>query len=763
MDRYYFYIDFEDGNGFIRITEYDLNLSLIKRRTINDIIQRDFLEGTFKISGTQSALAQTAFITNSKYKIPMRIYEWGVSGVGTLIWEGKARIKSKFDFNRNYVELTSFETTDIYTPIIDILEKAIYWSQINFIDGFTITTGPIQEGVHANCNKIQTFDFDGTDFSTNGTPYSLPILGRNAIGGPQNDGDFVIFDAISGSLTRYNTSDSGLTYSPSTSGTKKFLTNAHRCASGALCFFGNSQVTYVDDFHNELRRYLSITGDWTLEQTLELDVELKNPELVFLYSGASSYFALINAKNGTISRVLDNGSSYLPGKDYSIGDIENPKGSLITSDATNPIFCMVDSKTQTLRTFRYDSGWEQYGSSISIGNVKAPCIAKLDTNVYAVYDNYTGVLQAYTWSTSGLSWSKTGNPFTYSGGYFASMMGLADNTVTPVTNRLVMISSDSYKLATDTCFETSTLLNGILQYYDAYETDGIGMSETDHEATFDPIHVFWGALDVLQEYPYREDTFSLEKVSIKQILDLIEQMFQNYWYLKYDPEGTYIDYQIKFAQPDTFSSIGSDIDVSGLTSDLNIREYLEEILIERENMTMNNAFNSDFTGNLIEYGRDTGIQNDTGIAITTDWEAAFDSIRGLEKDFQFSGLFAILSKGDGDYGVNYVSIVIDNETGPTGSTNVKNGGLSKARLQEDYMKDYRYTNAGSFTLNGSSVSVQNTCRKIIDFPDVEKVLSAYPGDLASLDWGSGIKSFITEAQTELKTGKTIFRSTLLDI
>jgi hypothetical protein len=747
MDRYYFYIDFENGSGYVRITEYDLNLSLIKKRNINALIQRDYLEGALKLLGADSTLAKTAFLTSSKFKIPMRIYEWGVLGVGTLIWEGKAVIKSKFDNNRNFVELQSFETEDIYNDLLAEIAKDVIWESIPLTTGASTMEDPISEGVDSNCNKIQTINYSGGNFSTAGTPFSLPVLGRNAIGS-YGSGLF-IFDSLPGSLTRYVTSDAGLTYTLSTLGTKIYPSNAHRCRSGVVCEYNASSLIYLDDYNNNLRNYTWITGGWTLDHSLDIN-EQKNPELIFLYSGSPNYFALINEKNNSIARISFNGSSFFIGADSEIGEIKNPKAALITSDPSNPEIALIDSHTQTLRTYRYDitSGWTKLGNSISLGNVQAPCIARLDTNLYAVYDNYIGIIQAYSWS--GSAWSKTGNPFTYDGGYYADMVQVS-------TNRVILASSDSIKLGSAINWDTSSILNGILDYLDLHE-NGYGMSRTTHGANFDPTNVMWGLLNTVTDLGLDRE-IALTRVNVQQILDYIEQMFQNYWYVEDDPEGVF-DYQIKFAQPNEFSSFGTDVDVSDQTEDLDIREYLEDILTDIENIEFTNAFNSDFIGYDIEYARGTGRKIDSNITITTDWGAVIDKFLNRNERVQLTGLFALYGETDSDVNNHWV---VDNGTSPNSVQNVRNEQLCKARLQNDYLNDYRYANVGNININGSSVSVQDTCRPIIDFPIVEVVFDNYPAQLASLDWGSGIKSFITEAETILKSGKTIIRSTLLDI
>jgi hypothetical protein len=100
-----------------------------------------------------------------------------------------------------------------------------------------------------------------------------------------------------------------------------------------------------------------------------------------------------------------------------------------------------------------------------------------------------------------------------------------------------------------------------------------------------------------------------------------------------------------------------------------------------------------------------------------------------------------------------------------GSTYIENSALSKANIMDTYYKDYRYSNKGNITINGIDydASTFNTIRNIIEFPDVEMKLDSFPTSISSLDWGGGVKSFITELNLQLDGNKTIVKSRLLDI
>ena len=111
----------------------------------------------------------------------------------------------------------------------------------------------------------------------------------------------------------------------------------------------------------------------------------------------------------------------------------------------------------------------------------------------------------------------------------------------------------------------------------------------------------------------------------------------------------------------------------------------------------------------------------------------------IDFDFKREGVFLMFGESDGVSG-----FICENQ----------NDDLTLVSIVNDYWKDYRYANTGTIDINGSASAVQNTVRNMVAFPPVqfseEAVgLTEFPDDIGSLDWGGGVKSYITELRMPL--------------
>lgn len=755
MDRYFPYIDFDDGSGYVAVTFYDINLKLTKARRINAFIMRDYLEGSCKIKGNDSTKARNAFITGNKFRLAMRVYEWGDSGTGTLIWEGTALIKSIFDFNRNTVELTEFETSDIYGKWLGYMNKDIvYTSAFYHSQGIY---NFVSEGGETYGSQILTLNWNGTNFSLVGTPYSIPRTGKPRIA--SQSGGTAIYDNVTQSLTRYTTADSGLTWQPSTLGLRTELQNTEY---SALAFHDNSTFLYYDEYLEEIRQYQQTASGWTYTGSTNV-TDLGECAMCFLYSSGNILHALVSVEQKAIY-LLTTGASTLISNKFNIGDIDSPDITLISSDGTTHDVAVVDGRTKQLRTYRFNSGWSQLGEQFTIKGMLAPSIELLGTNIVAVHDSYIGYIQAYTWDNVNFAWSKTGNSLSIGAGFYSGMTRFT-------TNRLAFVMGDAIELE---CYRADKLwgiINNVLQAEWRDENPSVyqdlGLDPTLSSEDFDIDTTYAVFIDLIENV--YQDT-SLEKnktINTIDILTWIETMFNNFWWIDDDPSvfpvNLLVDYTIKFKQPNEFSSVGTEIDVSSQTEHLNIREYLEEILIEIETLAFNNEIQNDFVGTDVAYGRQMPNRLDNSISVTTDLLGKINQLRGLENSYQNSGIMIMRLEQDTNIGYSH-KYVCPAGASILGSGNVRNMDMSKTYLFANYLNDYRYKDNGTIKYNGTDNAVQNTCKPIIKFPNVSVNLPNHiNGYLSNLNWGGGVKSYITEAETDWTTGLTTFRSVKLDL
>ena len=734
--RFSYYIDY--GAGFVEINPFNNKLKLEwNRGEFNDFIARKKLAGNFSLLETEADSAVAYFITAGNYEAPISIYENGTIITGTLVYEGWAKIKGFYDFTAKIVTFDAFRTNDIYSIVIPLMGIPVPGNQyvvpelaISF-DKFTV------EGVNANCNELQGYAWSGTEWEISGNALALGTIGRVAV---CNVGAWlVICDNYTLDIRAY--SYSAPNWSLSASGTSKIVPAS--TGNMAICTVSTTELAIVDDFFSELTIYEIAAGTWTegYSKTIE---RIKYPSIALLTAG---YIAMVD--EGTQMLRLHGIPFGLYGTPYGLGNVKKPK--ICSLSAADTRIAMVDAETNMLRAFFYDTGiWTELGESVYIGDVNEPCIMQDDTDVVIVYDSELGYMQTYQFD--GADWAEVGGPTAVGGGYSS---GMAKTSV------VGFVQSDSYSYESKGSHSYSTLLNGINSsaLIGIYDSPGYVLNVTGNGATFDVETTAILDLQTVDDI-YFPDEYKVSNYEYKlSELLKIPEIFQNYWYLVFE-ESVLGDYQFKFTQPDLFSSIGTDIVittyVSSLAIVLNQRTYNDKFEITKENIKFENEANTDFVGVYIEYNRNTPIIEEQAIKLTADMENLIQNTLRLDSKSSFSGLAIV--EIDTSSGV-----VVPAGVGILGGTNVKNEKMSKSRIYDDYWLDYRYFNTGNVDVNGTPSAVQGTCRNIIEFPDVQLPLPAFPTSIASLDWGGGVKSYITNLSMSLDTYITTIKSRLLDL
>jgi len=273
-------------------------------------------------------------------------------------------------------------------------------------------------------------------------------------------------------------------------------------------------------------------------------------------------------------------------------------------------------------------------------------------------------------------------------------------------------------------------------------------------------------LSTLQDNNYEVLNYFKDKssYSLQDLLNVCE-LFQQYFYIDISADSPIPYYDIKFIQPNLFSSIGTDIIVpSEAVQLLRSRLYKEGFKINFEKLEFKNEFNTDFIGDIIEYSRNTDIQEVAAYNYTMDARFVKDSELGISKSkYDKSGFLVYQNTTTGTSAQS--DLVPKGFIFGSGTNYIENSNYSKARIMDNYYKDYRYSNKGVVIINGITYdpSTFNTCRDIIEYPDVELTLASFPTSIANLDWGGGDKSFITELSLELETDEIIIKSRKLDL
>jgi len=737
--KIYYYVNW--GSGYVEVDAYNIKLvRSIERGEFNDYAFRLKLEGSFRLIDDDADDAFTYFITNGNYKVPMKLYENGDSGAGVLKWEGWARAKATYDITAELATFNSFETNDQYTALIPFLDTKIYGEAVHTPDVDIRAFEQIIQGLNANSNKLQAYTYSSPNWSATGNALSLPYVGR--VVADQVGTGLAVYDNITRDLRRYIYSAPN--WSLSSLGTSLLIANG---GNGALAAYTASSLVFVDDYNNELRTYTQAAGTWALG-TSRIIESLKYPSLALLNS-ASGRVALVDA--GTKMLRAYTTALFPIGTPLSIGDAKKP--CITALDGSNDRVALVDAESQTLRCMEYTSGagtWAQVGDSINVGGILEPALTQDTTNSVILHDSFLGTMQTYAFS--GTVWSKTGNSLAVAGGLYSGIGGQSSSI-------LGIIQSDNYKLRCRPARAYITLLNGLLSANGIYSGTDYVFNSATNGATFDEDKTMIGNLQTLYEvFSDITPVTDLHQYTLRDTLKLAE-LFQNYWYIEYAPV-VLGDYQIKFKQPDNFSSVGGTVDVTAYEDVLHQRTYEENINLDIEELDFNNARNADFEGAPVLYGRNTNNKLTKQIKYTTDWGYLVDNRMGTQFNFQNSGVF--LSFGEDKSVGTFSGFVVEAGTGILGGSNVKNQKLSKARIQDDYWKDYRYILSGNFTLNGGSVSAQDTVRKLEKFPDVKIKLSAMPDAIGNLSWNTRT-SWVTAARTDLTTYLTTYESRTLDI
>ena len=740
MDRFFYYIDY--GSGFVLINPHKVDGKLsISRGELNDFISRVSLEGSISLISTEAQTAKTFFITNGNYEAPFKIYEHGISGVGTSVYTGWAKTKGVFDLNANTVTLDTFRTNDVYSDIIPEMGVSVEGERIPpLYAGFSVNQFNIQ-GLNSNCNKLQAYAWSGTAWVANGNTLSIPNVGRLAA--DNDNGSMVFYDNINKAIKRYTYTAPN--WAAAATGTSLQLHSS--TGNAALCSYSTNNIVFVDDYFHEIRRYQAVSSTWTLISSVLIS-ELQFPSLTYVTNdGTYDIVALIDEGTADLHvYAVSPWFEYVPS--INLGDIKKPSICLVSSLPATSVFAIADAGTQTIKAYLMSAtnGITRLGDSISIVGVVEPVITHESYRVINLYDATTGILQKYTFSFTTLTWSLTGSSTSIGGGYSSAMT--YDGTY------LGILTSDSYAFTTRLATSYVQVVNGLLGRLFDFNNNVI-MGDTGTGSTFDFSKLIIAALNTTQDISYNSEIENKEKFTLKEIFKLAE-LFQNYWYIDYDPVTGY-DYQIKFIQPNLFSSVGSDVDLSAYTSLLNNRTYLDEFDIDKEDLNFQNVFNTDFEGDLIEYERNTPIMLDDSQNYSADAAYLQNSFLGINYNYELKGKMLL-------YGTwNFPTFEVEPGTGISGDTNVKNEKLSKSRIQDTYWKDYRYASTGNITINGVSSAVQSTCRRIIAYPDVDTVLSDFPSSIGSVNWGGGIKSFITELSVDLDSYIFTIKSIQLDL
>ena len=725
MAKLYYYIDY--GSGYTNVIPYDNKTVIGWRREINPIIRRKFMSGNFTLLGSQAQAAYTYFITNINFEADIRVYENGVLGVGTLIYQGWIQLSGEYHNTYDTFTFSKFKTNDEYTALIDVFKnthtgETIYGESIG---KFTI------QGVNSNANKIKAFSVSGGSFSSVGTNYTLDMVGRPCSCTMNNK--IILFDDHQQILRSFNWS--GSSYTPSTTGTELdigALISAPLGAS-AMCYYDNSNIVLILSGANLIRKYTATTGTWSLGTSVDL-YDVKYPSICNV---GSSEFALVDDLTKQLQRL--SGTFGRQGSAYDLGDVKRPKVCTIDTDTV----AIIDENTRQIQAYTYASSkWDKVGTALQIPYMIDPSINQHDTNEVVIHDTYTGKL--YFYSFSGTAWTLSGSGTTLSGGI--------NSTICSDTTHIHVLISDSLNVTSRLTVSIDGIISTILDLESL--TADYGFDKATCEANFPIAYTFIGSMESLYDHNTKPEV-SLEnnyEYTLEKTLQAAE-IFQNYWYLEYSGGK----YYIKFTRPASFSSFGSDIDVSAYSKYLNQRGYLDEFFIKREKITFVNSKNSDYLADWIEYdSKNSDVELVTDYSYFNDFEFVVDYFTGrTNSDLNKSGAFLVYIDEDDYY------FYCPAGTSPLGNTNIRNQAFCTTRVMQNYMQDYRYLDKGNFTLNGNSINVQYTCREMIYFPDVVFTQTNFPTDVGNLDWGS-YKSYITEISMDCNTFQITAKSILLD-
>ena len=727
MVRFYLQVDY--GSGYVTVDpqKVDLNLKLV-RGEINEYIARKEISGSFSLIGAEAITANTYFITNGNYEAPIKLYENTPSAV--LKYEGWAKINGEYDYRENKITFNSFRTNDDYTDILEVLDEERYGETLVFGGGYSQFG---LQGNAANCNALQAYSWSGTAWVTTGNPLLLSNVGRVVVEGLGSG--IVVYDNASKEIRRYVYSAPN--WSLSTLGTSYFMPTL--AGNGALAAYTSTDIAFIDDQYNNLYMLALATGTFTISSQTTIE-NISLPSLAYI--GGTNRIALVD--NGTKVLRTYSTSGVQIGETLSIGDVYKPQ--ICGLDAANFRIALVDSKTYTLRCYEWSgTAWSEIGSNIVLSTGYEIKITQTSVNEVNVFDAIGGYLEKYTFS--GTAWTQTGTTTTLSGGYMAA--GAYNSPVV-----LGVIQSDTYTFEGSIIIKVHSMLSALLNtLYPTYTIDASG-----NGSTVDLTKLCIGDLSDLGEIRTVTRPVNRLKFSLKSIFDLIQNIFQNYWYL--DPVSS----KIKFTQPNLFSSVGTDITIpSSIATELNQAVYNDRFNTSKEDIVFNNQRGSDFEGLKIDYGRNTPVLLETKVNITTDLEYYVNTIMGTDRNFNKNGMFMIFGEDDAT-GL----FIAASGTGIIAASNIKNYYMSKSQIQNDYWKDYRYANTGNISINGSASAVQDTVKDMVNYPDIfvgesQLGITQFPDSIGSVVWGGGKSSWITEFSIDIETLAITIKNRLLDL
>lgn len=721
--NWYFYINW--GSGYVLVSPSDLESLELKwkRGDLNDFIQRKELEGSFTLTGTDFTNAVTYFVTNGNYEAPIRIYQNGDSGTGTLKYEGWLRKTGEFNYRESKVIFDTFRTNDQYEGFIPHMKNNHLGEDLTFLGSNPVVFAA--QGQNSNSSKLHSLTFSGTSFTYIGS-LAVPNLGKCSITNAAGS-EFAVFDNVNDTLKGYTSSGSSFVENRSRSfgGTRfGYRISAEAAGTGTITFLTDNG--FFEGWQQSGTSYSNVPGVFADAPYM------KNPKFA---NGLMVDEALgaIQTTNGKYS--------------FSVGDMRNP--AICVLDSGTNAYCYVDASQQKLIAFTYSSGTFTELDSVQLFNLYEPAICYYSSNIILLHDTISGTLKAFQYSGGTLA--QLGSSYSIGGGYSSS--------VCVITGTIMLAISDTYVFRSSITHSYYYLVNNLLyneSIYGASSPNYILQAATTSGSDIDVDDFRVG--DVRDLYDNRIDagTDNSYKYNLRDALQYFEDLFQNFWYID-------SNYKIKFTQPDQFSSFGTTFNISSLdlVTEMNQRTYNDSFSISQEELVLVNSRNQDFFNNKIVYNRNTPIENIKNVNFTTDLQQLINVFTGQSSiKIERSGLFAYIHDSSIPGAASGTGIISGSDT--------KNYLMSQSQLYNDYFKDYRYQEQGNITINGSSSAVQNTVRNIIEFPEIkvsqgDLSITEFPSEVSSLNWGSSVLSFITEYSHNLETEVITINSRLLDI
>lgn len=726
--KFWYYIDFGSGYVEINSTEIEINTQLVwLRGELNDFISRKKLEGNFLLAGSAFTLAETHFLTNGFEEAAIRIYENGNSGSGVLQFEGWARTSGEWDFRESKVTFDTFRTSDQYTLFLEKWNNSHIGESLVGFGGL----GPFaSQGQHVNANKLHAITWNGTDFSiTAGTPYSIPNLGRCCV--DRVGTEINLFDSVNNTLSSYVIS--GGQWSQ-----VRFATVPVSTFDFSSCAIAPTSATTFDLYSDRSDivlpvSYSGATG-YSFGSFSSIE-EIKFPSAC--WTGAR--IAIVDEEQ----RKIRTGNNSI-----DVGEVKRPQ-VCVYNEITEWI-AFIDARLRNLQMYQYSAGaYSKVGNPLYISGLLAPTISRYNpTGDIMIHDTIQGTLKMYTFN--GTDWSQVGNTFNIGGGYMSA--------ITHYSTDIMLAISDTHTFVGSVMSSMYGLTNSLLLQENIWGT-GVGdyeMLTAGTGATKNPNDVIFGKMSDIADNFDDSGDINTYRFKLNDTLKWYE-VFQNYWYIE-DGAGA-ASHKIKFTQPDSFSTFGADIDISSLTSvvsELNKRRYIDEFKIDQEELIFNNANNSDFEGNKIDYQRKTSVTIESAYPFTTDLEYLIKIYTGeVIGEINTGGLIVYVKD-------NALSPTIAvGGTGIISGSDVKNIEMSQSQIYNDYWDTYRYslgdTANNQIIINGSPIPTPGSVRNIIEYTDVQfsesdVSITQFPASIASLIWGGGVpKSLIMKLSLDMNT------------